>query len=207
MPMDQKETRFKASVLASGMLICSWPWTTLTFPWRGGKWKENFPTRSIKASCYRYGQSSQAGKETQADRHLPARKANTHKQVDSLSSWFISNHNNKDQRRAGGVFSPPSIYISDIQVDVLQTAYCLSLFPRWFVWAINRPPLLWPSTESICLYPFIYQPACPAACLPVSVSVCLTVFPCSLSRSCSQNTVHLYPSVIWILDRQAEQQL
>lgn len=57
--------------------------------------------------------------------------------------------------------------------------------PHWFVWAINRPPLLRTSTESICLYPFIHQPAC--------LFSCRIVFPysLSLSLSVSQNTVSL----------------
>lgn len=69
-----------------------------------------------------------------------------------------------------------SIYIPNIQVDVLQTAFCPPSPPCWLVWAINRPPLLWPSTESICLHPFIHHPAWLAACLPVSISVCPFTF-------------------------------
>lgn len=75
-----------------------------------------------------------------------------------------------------------SINIQNIQVDLQQKTHCLSL-PCCFVWAINKPPLLRLTAESICLYPFIYQPACLVACLPVSVSVWLYFHTTSLSLS------------------------
>lgn len=75
-----------------------------------------------------------------------------------------------------------SINIQNIQVDLQQKTHCLSL-PCCFVWAINKPPLLRLTAESICLYPFIYQPACLVACLPVSISVWLYFHTTSLSLS------------------------
>lgn len=75
-----------------------------------------------------------------------------------------------------------SINIQNIQVDLQQKTHCLSL-PCCFVWAINKPPLLRLTAESICLYPVIYQPACLVACLPVSVSVWLYFHTTSLSLS------------------------
>ena len=84
-----------------------------------------------------------------------------------------------------------------------------------FVWAKNRPPpllllllLLLPSPESICLYSFIYQPACLACAFacerPQSVGLYFHValsptpppisFSPPLSFCLSQNTVSSLPS-------------
>lgn len=199
MSINQKNNRFKVSLPAYLQMTLN-----SNIPMKGREVKKDHPHMEHQRITLLIWTVSQTGEQTQADRHLPARLTITQTGRQPVKMTHQHLVTTKKTRGGEGFY----LYLNQTGRCAANSILPLSL-PRWFVWAINRPPLLWPSTKSICLYPFIYQPACLAACLPVSVFVLLTVFPCSLSLSLShsENTVYFCPSVIWILYRQAEEQL
>lgn len=93
-----------------------------------------------------------------------------------------------------------------MQVDLVHTSRSICL-PCWFVCSIYRSSQLRLSAESICLDPFIQQPACCLVCLLecLILSACISIEPVSLCHNAclwclqadtmqtsSSNSVHNY---------------
>lgn len=75
-----------------------------------------------------------------------------------------------------GLPEKKKIYAGGSNNAVSRSNICLLC---WFVWAINRSPQLRLSAESICLDPFIQQPAC-LVWLLECLSECISIEPVSL---------------------------
>lgn len=114
----------QASLPVSGLLICSWPWI-LTFPRRPGRRKEDFLTWSIKASHSGYGQAAK-----QVNKHEPTYASQKDRQSDKWADRTVKLIHHQSQIQIPVEDSRSlAINIPNIQVDVLRTACCSSLYP------------------------------------------------------------------------------